>query len=98
MSVQDTVNAQGSRRVCGQSQYIGGSLSRCCRTAPRVKGVTLRLVRWPPWSPPHGRCSLVHHPVADTLHSALIAEVDEDKDGSLDYTEIMAEPLPEIKY
>ncbi|EJT46997.1 u6 snRNA-associated sm-like protein lsm8 [Trichosporon asahii var. asahii CBS 2479] len=29
---------------------------------------------------------------------ALIAEVDEDKDGSLDYSEIMADPLPEIKY
>lgn len=35
---------------------------------------------------------------ADAHLSALIAEVDEDKDGSLDYSEIMADPLPEIKY
>ncbi|RSH84415.1 uncharacterized protein EHS24_005935 [Apiotrichum porosum] len=29
---------------------------------------------------------------------ALIGQVDEDKDGSLDYSEVMAEPLAEIRY
>lgn len=35
---------------------------------------------------------------ADTRHSALVAEVDEDKDASIDYSEVMAEPLAEVRY
>ena len=30
--------------------------------------------------------------------SALIGEVDEDKDGQIDYTEIKADPLGEIRH
>jgi hypothetical protein len=32
------------------------------------------------------------------IPSALVAEVDEDKDASLDYGEIMAAPLNEVRY
>lgn len=32
------------------------------------------------------------------LHSAIVAELDEEKDGQIDYSEIKAEPLEAIQF